>query len=65
MDRCGSGGLPIYHLDRPDIYFPDVNIVNYKTAIKNSATSIIKTKGEFEMHYLFNQFEIKSRLRSA
>ncbi len=24
MDRCGSGGLPIHHLDRPDIYFPDV-----------------------------------------
>ena len=25
MDRCGSGGLPIRHLDRPDIYFPDVS----------------------------------------
>ena len=23
MDRCGSGRLPIHHLDWPDIYFPD------------------------------------------
>ena len=23
MDQCGSGGLPIHHPDRPDIYFPD------------------------------------------
>ena len=24
VDRFGSDGLPIHHLDRPDIYFPDV-----------------------------------------
>ncbi len=36
MDRCGSGGLSIHHLDRPDIYFPDA-YVRLKNCSKNSS----------------------------
>lgn len=42
-----------------------MSIANYRTAIKDSAASIKITAGEFETHYLLNQFEIKGGIGSA
>ncbi len=42
-----------------------MSIANYITVIKDLATSIQRTEKELETHYLFNQFEIKSEMRSV